>query len=199
MQRAVVGLGIACAMLLALAWPAQASRGIQIGRGSSQTIGVSGVLTLTGGGFTVTCSALLSISTDGTIYKVPSLPSWESFVQPSSLSNCTFPMTPGTQSVNTDILLRYLGFTGGLPSIAGIELEALHFGITVGVLGVAGCLYTNDVRTRVLVNAATGALTGVEFSSATLVTSPGGPCPASWTMRGILSTFLAPPPSVTLV
>lgn len=199
MQRLVVGLGLACAMLLALAWPAQASRGVQIARGGSQTIGASGVLTLRSGAITVTCNALLSIATDGTIFKVPSLPSWESFTQPSSLSGCTFPMTSGAQLVNTDILLRYLGFTGTLPSITGIDLEALHFGITVSMFGgPAGCLYTNDIRVRLSVNAGTGTLRAVEFNSATLITSPGL-CPASWTISGALSTLLAPAPVVVLV
>ncbi len=201
MQRAVVGLGMACAMLLALAWPASASRGIQFGRGDRQAIGVSGVLTLrSDGGIIATCNLLLTFETDGTIYKgVLVLPTWEFIVSPSSLTSCSFPISPGA-TVNTAVLLSYLGFSGTLPSITGIDLAALPLSMTIGtVFYPTPCIYTSYGRVRLSIGS--GSFRGIEFNSMVLTTNPGSPpsCPGSWTISGALRTFLGSPPGVTLI
>ena len=200
-------LGIAVTVVGALgATSAQAATGVSV---SAQRIGVSGVLTMNS---LLTCTVLLELTLNSTTLTKTTLGSKGS-VTAGSITNCNL---AGGGRVLTPIPIYYTGFTGRLPNIERIRINAGDASNPVGfqitnltplacpLFGASplygGAADFNLADVDFVLNSSTGQVTAVAFgNSEALSENTSTTCPNEATIRGQLTVFLGTAPTVTLV
>lgn len=168
---------------------ALASRGIRF---SNSTIAAGGRLTINGNGI---CDVLLTIVAANPFLKVTGV---NQGTMAGTIRACSGLGSTGAGTVLSGITVRYAAFSGTLPSIRGITIQSPNFGIQLATI-IGNCLYGGSL-TGLTFPVSAGQVTGVDFNASSTLPRVSGAalCPATWTLRGALST-LGTPPTVTLV
>lgn len=134
-MRGQVGALLAMLVLAFTASSSSASRGIQLGAGGSQTIGVGGNVTINSG--LATCDLLMTIQSDGIILK-RSGSQGERFTA-ATISNCRGGMVTAARAL-LPFDLEYSSFSGTLPIPTDLNMVSNAAAIAV-TTPVGVCLY----------------------------------------------------------
>ncbi|MGB7159235.1 MAG: hypothetical protein WBD40_14295 [Tepidisphaeraceae bacterium] len=169
---------------------AQAATGIRV---SSSSIGAGGRLTMNGN---VICDVLLTLTL--TANPIAKRTGVNQGTAAGTIRNCSGGGATGAGTVLAGITVQYQSFSGTLPNITRITINAPNAGFQLATI-VGNCLYGGNL-TGVGLTASALAVTAADFgASATLPRVSGsGLCPASAQIRGVLAV-LGTPPTITLV
>lgn len=187
-----VALGLLVAAVGLVSGTAQASRGVSL---SATTISASGQLTLNG---SVICTVSLTlVARSSTVTKT--VGTTQANVTAGTITACSgLGMQRGTVLIPAGgIPVQYASFSGTLPSITSININAINPGFEItGTL--ATCLYQGNLNgIRFVVSG--GRVTAASFTGSNALPLSRGTlfCPSTGTITGSLA--VAAPPTVTLV